>query len=127
MTAQSDKYRHEILGDKIRALYGHTILGKFREFESIAIPPFTLFHGTSYKAKEIILKEGLKPMKRQYVHLSVDIETALRVAQRKSSKQEILQIEALKAYQCSNVNFYSANQNIWLSDYIPPEFIQVVQ
>src|SRR5215831_1573428 len=46
-------------------------------------PPTILFHGTSSRFIKQIKHEGLKPRERQYVHLSVDQETALLVAKRK--------------------------------------------
>ena len=69
MIASADKRRHEVVGDRIRALYGHSLPGKLRR--ETAKPPAMLFHGTSPEAAEKILREGLKPMRRQYVHLSV--------------------------------------------------------
>ncbi|QDV51349.1 RNA 2'-phosphotransferase [Gimesia fumaroli] len=45
MITRSSKQRHEILGGKVRALYGHTIAGKLKK--TPATPPDVLFHGTS--------------------------------------------------------------------------------
>lgn len=59
-------------------------------------PPRLLFHGTSAAAAEAILESGhLKPMSRQYVHLSSDKATALIVGKRKTQNTEqptILQV-----------------------------------
>ena len=41
----SEKKRHEISGDKIRALYGHSIPMKIEK--SIGNPPDILYHGTA--------------------------------------------------------------------------------
>jgi putative RNA 2'-phosphotransferase len=65
---------------------------------------------------------GLKPMKRQYVHLSVDEQTALQVANRKEGTSVIVTIFATKAYQ-DGIKFYQGNQSTWLTDYIPPEYL----
>jgi putative RNA 2'-phosphotransferase len=35
-------------------------------------PPAILYHGTSPSAAKNIMSEGLRPMNRQYVHLSTD-------------------------------------------------------
>ena len=72
----SEKKRHELKDGKIRALYGHTVPSHIRK--ETVVPPDILYHGTSHKAYEIIMDSGLKPMSRQYVHLSTDIETAVR-------------------------------------------------
>jgi putative RNA 2'-phosphotransferase len=61
-------------------------------------PPAILFHGTSSAFIKKIKHEGLKPRGRQYVHLSVDQETALLVAKRKQGISFIITVEASKAY-----------------------------
>lgn len=43
--ARSDKQRHEMVGDRIRALYGHSVSGKLRREASN--PPPVLFHGAA--------------------------------------------------------------------------------
>lgn len=120
MINHSDKRRHEIHDGKIRALYGHSLPGKLKK--QVAIPPELLFHGTAPQLKEVILKEGLKPMIRQYVHLSCDMETAIRVGKRKSANPIILRVMALEACQ-NNLSFYAGNERVWLADYVPPKFI----
>lgn len=74
MIAQSEKKRHELRDGKIRAFYGHSTPQKL-ELKSVA-PPAILYHGTSPEAVATILREGLRPMGRQYVHLSADTLTA---------------------------------------------------
>lgn len=65
-------------------------------------------------------------MKRQFVHLSVDAETAQIVVQRKDSLPVILQVRALAAYETA-VPFYRGNDSTWLADHIPPEFLEVLE
>lgn len=43
---QSDKRRYEILGKKIRALYGHSFAAKIVMQETTEVPPI-LYHGTT--------------------------------------------------------------------------------
>ena len=81
MISKSDKRRFEIYEGKIRALYGHSLPGKVLKM-SVQLPAI-LFHGTSSWFIKQIKHEGLKPRGRQYVHLSVDQETALVVGKRK--------------------------------------------
>lgn len=120
MIIGSKTRRHEIYNKKIRALYGHTIPGKLKR--SPAEPPALLYHGTSPMAASEILSEGIKPMDRQFVHSSPDIETATQVGKRKSSNPVILKILATQAFQCG-ITFYEGNEKVWLSDQIPPEFL----
>lgn len=120
MIAESSKKRHEIKGEKIRALYGHSTEHKL--IKQIAEPPEILYHGTVANVADVILKEGLKPMGRQYVHLSVDVDTAKQVAQRKSKDIKILKINAKEVFN-SGVKFYIGNEHVWLVDYIPSDFL----
>ena len=122
MIKKSSKKRYEITGNNIRALYGHSLPGKLLKESSP--PPEILFHGTSHRAWEIIKSSGLLPMNRQYVHLSFDKETAIEVGKRKDKNPLILNIKAKKAFQ-EGVKFYKGNEKVWLSDYIPAEYIQV--
>ncbi len=121
MIVKSDKKRHEIKGDKIRALYGHTIPYKLKKIKQE--PPEVLYHGTSPEAAKQILTDGLRPMQRQFVHLSTDKMTAAEVGRRKTSEPIILEIFARDAYSKGN-SFYIGNENVWLADYIPNEFIK---
>lgn len=59
----SPKRRFEIIGDKIRATYGHSIAVNLNLPE--VEPPEVLYHGTPRNSLPGILKEGLKPMGRQ--------------------------------------------------------------
>jgi putative RNA 2'-phosphotransferase len=123
MIDSSEKKRYEISGGKIRAYYGHSLSEKIEKVA--AVPPDILYHGTNRKAMSVILKEGLKPMSRQYVHLSVDEETACRVGRRsRRAGMVLLIIQALEAHQ-QGVAFYKGHETIWLADYIPPDFIRV--
>ena len=122
MIAGSEKKRHEIVGERIRALYGHSVPGRLSKVESA--PPVVLFHGTSPKAWQVIQTDGLKPMRRQFVHMSIDRETAVMVGQRKSPDPLILIIHAEAAVE-SGVRFFAGNESVWLAERVPPEFVVV--
>lgn len=63
--------RFEIAGSRIRARYGHTADVQI-ELDVVSIDD-SLFHATSFGvAERILLRDGLLPMKRRYVHLSTD-------------------------------------------------------
>ncbi|MCL4116055.1 UNVERIFIED_CONTAM: hypothetical protein GTU68_003732 [Idotea baltica] len=116
----SSKKRHELINGKIRAYYGHSTTQKI--IKDKGIPPSILYHGTLQSIVSKILDEGLKPMSRQYVHLSVDLETATKVAERRKGKIQILEIEAFKAHN-KGFSFYKEKNGIWLADAIPSEYI----
>lgn len=120
--ATSAKQRFEIVGDKIRAFYGHTIPMHIKKVESE--PPAILYHGTAERFLDSIKANGLLPMNRQYVHFSVDMQMAHTVGKRHESSQNpvILSIKAKDAYK-AGIKFYIGNDHVWLCDKLPSEFI----
>ena len=60
-------------------------------------------------------------MSRQYVHLSVDTDTAREVGQRKGAPV-LLVVDAARAH-AEGVVFYGGNALVWLADYIAPEYL----
>ena len=115
-----EKGRYESKDGKIRAVYGHSVKIKIKKKK--AKPPEVLYHGTTPKAAESILKSELLPMGRQYVHLSRDKETAIKVGERRTDKPAVLKIMAASAYE-DGINFYEESNGIWLSDKIPARHI----
>ena len=122
MIEKSDKKRHEISAGKIRAVYGHST--QQRISKEAAIPPKILYHGTASRFMVKIMKKGLLPQERQYVHLSSDVETAILVGQRREDKPVLLKINALEAWN-EGIKFYFENEKIWLADYIPNKYISI--
>jgi putative RNA 2'-phosphotransferase len=119
---ESDKPRYEIAGDKIRARYGHSLPTKIPQ--TLAEPPEILYHGTKRSAVKDILKDGLLPMSRQYVHLSEDEATALTVGERHPGEVALLWIMAGEAYRNGGV-FYFSSGTIWLADFVAPQYIRL--
>jgi len=119
--AGDDKRRFEVEGERIRARYGHSMARPIR-YEPCIPPPF-LYHGTSPEALETIRREGLKPMERQYVHLSPDRETALRVGVRHNDEPVVLTIRAAEAH-AAGIQFYQADEAVYLARYVPPEYVE---
>ena len=114
--------RFEIQGDKIRALYGHSIPG--RVLKTPTKPPEILYHGTDQNLLPSIFAEGLRQSGRQYVHLSTTREKALEVARRKGKQPVILTIHAMQAFE-AGIQFYTGNDMVWLADEIPPDFFEM--
>lgn len=117
----SEKKRHEIANDKIRAVYGHSISKKIER--KPCNPPNILYHGTANRFVKSILREGLVPKSRQYVHLSEDIETAITVGKRRDAQPVVLRINAAQAHS-EGVLFYFTNDKIWLADSIPAKYLE---
>ena len=120
MIEKSDKKRHEISDCKIRALYGHSIPQKI--LKDPKAPPEVLYHGTARHFIQAIKENGLLPQNRQYVHLSIDTETALQVGKRRDDEPTLLRVQALKAWT-EGVKFYLGNDKVWLADTIPDKYI----
>lgn len=121
MIDRSPKQRHELAGDRIRALYGHSLPGRI--VKQSAVPPESLFHGTSEASLAAIYSSGLLPMGRQYVHLSVDYDTAMAVARRKGSRPAIMRVAAIVA-ATAGVQFWRGNEMVWLTLRVPSQFLR---
>lgn len=118
----SDKKRYEIIGKKIRATYGHSRVTVEKEKTE---PPELLYHGTARRFLPSIASDGLKPMKRQYVHLSEEIETAIMVGRRRDDKPIILAIRAKEA-AADGISFFYGNDTTWNSEAIPPKYFYIL-
>lgn len=118
---ETRKQRFSIAGDSIRANYGHSL--DMRIGHASAVPPDVLFHGTACPFLDVILREGLKPMQRQYVHLTADKDLARSVGSR-HGKPCILRIDARRAHG-EGIVFYLANRSFWLVNELPAHFFGV--
>ena len=120
MVDQATRRRYELAGGRIRARYGHSLPQRL-PMQSVAPPP-ALFHGTGPGQAAAILAEGLRPMGRQYVHLSTDPAGARAVGRRKSPTPVVFRIDARSAAR-AGVSFYSGGENVWLADRVPADFL----
>lgn len=121
LVASSDKQRFELSEDqsRIRARQGHSLsvdLGLVPQQ-----PPELLFHGTVPKFIDSIRAQGLLKGSRQHVHLSADLETAQKVAQRRG-KAVILQVRSGQLYE-SGAPFFLSSNGVWLVEHVPAAFI----
>lgn len=115
------KFQGETL--MIRCCQGHSIPWLEMDYE-VAVPPDILYHGTSSGSLEAILAEGLKPMERQKVHLSVDIPTAMKVGGRHRGGGSVVVLKVDTAAMTERgMIFYLADNDVWLTDYVPPEYL----
>lgn len=122
---QSDKRRLEVDGSRIRATYGHSTSSRI-EFEP-SKPPLVLYHGTAKRFVDRILNEGLKPMSRQYVHLSSDAKTAVKVGHRHGGETDILVVHSELMWKDGFKFYHSANDGTWLCDCVPPKYLNIVR
>ncbi|MGP4114950.1 RNA 2'-phosphotransferase [Streptomyces sp. 4N509B] len=123
VVATSDKQRFGLVGEgaaaRIRANQGHSVsvdLGL-----PPAEPPAFLFHGTVAPSLTAIRVEGLRPMRRQHVHLSPDLETATRVGARRG-RPVIITVDAGAMHHAGHV-FHRSDNGVWLTEAVPAAFL----
>lgn len=107
--------------DKIRASQGHSLQIDL-DYTSQQ-PPKILYHGTGQQSVDSILKIGIEKRNRQHVHLSADLETAIKVGQR-HGKPFVFQVLAQDMHEDGFVFFVSDN-NVWLTDNVPAKYLLV--
>ena len=86
-----------------------------------ASPPRLLFHGTGRQSLSSILRDGLQRGRRHHVHLSPNVETALRVG-RRHGPPVVLDVAAAEMAAAGHVFHVTAN-DVWLVEAVPPEFL----
>lgn len=118
-----EKLRYSFNEDrtKIRANQGHSVPVDVELKE--AVPPEFLYHGTTDRFKDRIMKEGLKPMSRLYVHLSKDMDTALKVGKRHGGHPVIFRIRSGRMHE-NGMSFYLSENGVWLTKKVPPEYME---
>ena len=121
VVATNDKKRFTLSEDgrSIRAAQGHSVSVDLGLAPSE--PPETLFHGTARTNLDAIFLEGLKPGRRQHVHLSTNEETARKVGER-HGKPVILRVDT-RRMRDDGRTFVQADNGVWLTDSVPPEYL----
>lgn len=106
--------------EKIRASQGHSVnvdLGYVPQN-----PPTYLYHGTGEKSVASILISGLEKRSRQHVHLSLDLETALKVGER-HGKPFVFLVHSEKMF-ADNFQFFLSENGVWLTDHVPLKYLE---
>lgn len=118
-----EKGRYEMTEDmkKIRARQGHSVNVDV-ELEECT-PPEYLYHGTATRFLEAIMSEGLTKRTRQYVHLSPDDDTAVKVGER-HGQPIVLTIKSGEMFK-DGCKFYLSRNGVWLTDYVNPKYIKI--
>lgn len=116
---EDDKERFGVSETHIWARQGHSIAvqQELRVAEDVTV----LFHGTKRDVLSKIQEEGLSPRGRQHVHMSVDEDTAVKVAARRSGESVILRIDAAAMMQ-EGFTIWVSDNGVFLADKVPPKF-----
>ncbi|GIE96275.1 RNA 2'-phosphotransferase [Paractinoplanes rishiriensis] len=129
IVAQNDKSRFAVARrpdgtDWIRASQGHS----HRVGVDLALPPAepppVLYHGTPRQNAEPIRRDGLRPGRRQHVHLSLDVPTALRVGHRRSADVVVFEVAAAAMADAGHV-FHRSENGVWLTPAVPPAYLSL--
>ncbi len=122
-TDNKQRFSFSVNLDKIRANQGHSI--KIDLDYIPQEPPKFLYHGTAERFVNSILETGIVKKNRHHVHLSSDVETALKVGQR-HGKPFIFKILALEMFNAGYV-FYLSDNLVWLTDEVPIKYLSVLE
>ena len=125
IVAENNKQRFEFSEDRryIRARQGHSIAVDVELKEMM--PPDVLYHGTSADSLARILAEGISPMTRLYVHLSADVDTAVKVGSR-HGEAVVLAVDASAMARAGHKFFVSRN-GVWLVDRVDASYVALRQ
>lgn len=120
-TDPKGRYEFDAHHTRVRARQGHSVPVDV-ELERRE-PPAVLYHGTATRRLDKIMREGLKPMSRLYVHLSPDQQTALKVGSR-HGEPAVLKVDAA-AMAAEGREFYLSRNGVWLTGPVGPRFLEV--
>ncbi len=122
IVAEDEKQRYSFNEDRtlIRANQGHSIPVDV-ELKKKA-PPKILWHGTGEKYVESILRQGLIPKSRLYVHLSSDYDTAKKVGSR-HGRPVVFEVAAGKMLE-DGYDFFQSVNKVWLTKSVPVKYLK---
>jgi putative RNA 2'-phosphotransferase len=107
-------------GEMIRANQGHSV--EVNLGYQATPPPGILYHGTVARFLPSIREDGIRKGQRHHVHLSASLEVANTVGKRRG-QPVILTIQA-REMNAAGHEFYVSANGVWLTDFVPPSFIQ---
>lgn len=123
IVATSDKQRFSISPDGryIRANQGHTIAVELGLKD--AEPPSVLYHGTARRNLAAIRSQGIRRDRRNHVHLSIDMGSAINVGAR-HGQPVVLRVASAEMNR-AGFRFYRSENNVWLTEDVPPEYVRL--
>ncbi len=121
---EKGRYMYDEHKQRIRACQGHSIPGVQVEMEQPE-PPEYLFHGTATRFLDTIMREGLRPMTRQWVHLSQDYATAVNVGSRHGTPI-VLRINS-RQLAADGYQLYRSLNGVWQIKEVPAKYLEIYQ
>lgn len=118
------KEKIEVRGNKVRALYGHSLRGII--VGEMKWPTIELFHATRQRHLASILKHGLKPQGRTWVHLTTNERYADTILKNHSYEGRSILLRIVpNLLEDFDVTFRKPNSHVWLADHVPPVGIKI--
>jgi putative RNA 2'-phosphotransferase len=121
VVTDSEKQRFELRDNKVRATYGHSFPVDL-DLEAVE-PPAELYFGTARDLAQSILRDGLKPRDRRYVHLSASLEEAEAVGKRRDPAPAIIAVDTRAARE-AGIAFYCSGP-LFLAETVSPRFLSL--
>ena len=122
LTDNKGRYAFDTHKQRIRAVQGHSVNIDLELTPDT--PPVVLYHGTAKRNIGSIMSQGVKSMSRQYVHLSTSFETAVTVGSR-HGEAVVFKVDTNSMHK-NGIAFYRAENGVWLTDYIAPQYLTLV-
>lgn len=120
VVCDSRKQRFELFNDRVRATYGHSFSV---DPGAPAQPPDLLYFGTARDLAQSMLRSGLKPRDRQFIHLSVSAEEAESVARRHDPAPVTIVVDARTAHE-DGIRFFEAGP-LFLVESVPAKYLKL--
>jgi putative RNA 2'-phosphotransferase len=119
-TDPKERYQINESGE-IRATYGHTIPVNLDDLPHDGIPDL-LYYQTTDEELEFIRETGISPSDKSWVHLSLKPRQAYISGLFHIDSPAIVPIDTVRLIE-SGRNIYRATSDVFLVDFIPPDFI----
>ena len=120
------KEKIEICGDKVRALYGHSLRGII--VGEMKWPKTKLFHATRERHLESILEHGLRPQGRTWVHLTTNERYADTILKNHGYEGRSILLRVVPdLLEDFDVTFRKPNSHVWLANRVPPVGIKICE
>jgi putative RNA 2'-phosphotransferase len=114
------KGRFEYTDGRVRAAYGHSVDITLADTDEPV--PDTLYHGTAPSNVGSILDAGLKPMGRQFVHLSASVADARAVGARHAEDPVVLVVDA-GAMEVDGRPVTKRGEAVYTAEAVPPRYL----
>ena len=121
--SEKKRFEIDIENNRIRAKYGHSV-DIDNTYDELLVP-VPLYHGTPRSNIESILKNGLKKMSRNYVHVTSDINLAISTALRYADDYVIIEIDTQEYLKDGN-KIYFAGGDIYLMDKVNSNYLKII-